>query len=210
VAWQVTSDGSTFMRPLVMDFPKDSQVVGIGNQYLFGPAIMVTPVTTEGATTQSVYLPASTTPWYNFWTGATSHGGQRVEAVAHVETLPLFIRPGSIIPMGPFLQYSSEKPADPIELRIYRGADGKFALYEDEGDSYNYEEGRYATIPISWNNAGRTLQIGKRAGEFPGILKERTFNIVWVSENHGAGIPSTEKPDEVVHYSGKSVVVKVQ
>jgi alpha-D-xyloside xylohydrolase len=206
-AWQVTSEGSPFMRPLVVDFPKDPQVIGIGDQYLFGPAIMVTPVTTAGATTRSVYLPAGGAPWFNFWTGATSPAGQSVEAAAPVETLPLFVRPGSIIPMGPFIQYSSEKPADPIELRIYRGADGKFTLYEDEGDNYSYEKGKYATIPIFWNEAKRTLEIGKRTGKFPGMLKERTFNIVWVSENHGAGIPVTEKPDAVVHYTGKAVTI---
>ena len=125
-----------------------------------------------------------------------------------METLPLFIRPGSIIPLGPFLQYSSEKPADPIELRIYPGADGSFTLYEDEGDNYNYEKGKHATIPISWNDARHTLEIGKRTGDFPGMLKERTFNIVRVSGNHGAGIASTEKPDAVVHYNGHAVKIK--
>ena len=206
-AWQVTSEGAPFMRPLVVDFVKDKEVVNIGNQYLFGPAIMVTPVTSAGATTQSVYLPAANAPWYNFWTGETTAAGQRVEAAAPVETVPLFVKPGSIIPLGPFLQYSSEKPADPIELRVYRGADGKFTLYEDEGDSYNYEKGKFATIPISWNEASHTLEIGKRSGSFPGMLKERTFNIVWVSANHGGGIPIAEKPDAVVHYTGKSVKV---
>jgi alpha-D-xyloside xylohydrolase len=206
-AWQVTSGGTTFMRPLVMDFPKDPQVLGIGNQYLFGPAIMVTPVTTAGATTQSVYLPASSAPWYNFWTGATSPAGQSVAVATPVETVPLFVKPGSIIPMGPFLQYSSEKPADPIELRIYRGADGKFTLYEDEHDTYNYEQGKFATIPISWNEAKHTLEVGKRSGKFPGMLKERTFNIVWVTENHGVGIPVSENPDVVVHYRGKAMKV---
>ena len=208
-AWQITSDGTTFMRPLVMDFQKDPQALNIGNQYLFGPAIMVTPVTSAGATNQSVYLPASGAPWYNFWTGETSPAGQSVEAAAPIETLPLFVRPGSIIPMGPFLQYSSEKPADPIELRIYRGADGKFTIYEDHGDAYNYEKGEYATIPISWNDAKQTLEIGKRTGEFPGILKERTFNIIWVTKDHGAGVAITEKPDAVVHYDGKAVKVSV-
>jgi alpha-D-xyloside xylohydrolase len=209
VAWQVTSSGSTFMRPLVMDFPNDPQALNIGDQYLFGPAIMVTPITSAGTTTQSVYLPAASAPWFNFWTGETSPAGRQVEAAAGVETLPLFVRPGSIIPMGPFVQYSSEKPADPIELRIYRGADGKFTLYEDEGDSYNYEKGKYATIPISWNDAKHTLEIGKRSGEFPGMVKERTFNVVWVSKDHGAGIPYTDQPDAVIHYKGKSVAVKV-
>jgi alpha-D-xyloside xylohydrolase len=207
VAWQVTANGGAFMRPLVMDFPKDPQVLGIGDQYLFGPAIMVTPVTTAGALTRPVYLPAGPAPWYNFWTAETSPAGQRVEAAAPVQTLPLFIRPGSIIPLGPFLQYSSEKPADPIELRIYPGANGSFTLYEDEGDNYNYEKGKHATIPISWNDARRTLEIGKRTGQFPGMLQERTFNIVWVSGSHGAGIASAEKPDAVVHYNGKAVKI---
>jgi len=208
VAWQVTSSGSTFMRPLVMDFPHDAQALNIGDQYLFGPAIMVTPITSAGTTTRSVYLPAGSAPWYNFWTGETSPAGQLVEAAAGVETLPLFVRPGSIIPLGPFLQYSSEKTADPIELRIYRGADGNFTLYEDEGDSYNYEKGKHATISISWNDAKRILEIGKRSGEFSGMLKDRTFNVVFVSPNHGAGIPTTEKWDVVVHYNGKLVEVK--
>jgi alpha-D-xyloside xylohydrolase len=207
VAWQVTDSGSTFMRPLVMDFPNDSQVLNIGDQYLFGPAIMVTPITSAGTTNQPVYLPAAGAPWFNFWTGAKSPAGQRVETAAPVETMPLFVKPGSVLPMGPFLQYSSEKPADPIELRVYRGANGKFTLYEDEHDSYNYEKGKFATIPLEWNEAKKTLTIGKRAGSFPGMVKERTFNIVWVSDNHGAGTPITEKPDEVIRYTGKAVTV---
>ncbi len=206
-AWQVTSEGSPFMRPLVVDFAKDPQVIGIGDQYLFGSAIMVTPVTTAGATNCPVYLPAAGAPWFNFWTGETSPAGQHVEAAAPVETLPLFVKPGSIVPMGPFLQYSSEKPADPIELRVYRGANGKFTLYEDEHDNYNYEKRKFATIPLEWNEAKQTLTIGKRTGSFPGMLNERTFNIVWVSDNHGAGIPITEKPNKVVHYNGKAVKV---
>jgi len=207
VAWQVTSSGSTFMRPLVMDFPKDPQVVNLGDQYLFGPAIMVTPITAAATTNRSVYLPASGAPWYNFWTAETSPAGQKVETAAGVETVPLFVRPGSIIPMGPLLQYSSEKPADPIELRIYPGADGSFTLYEDEGDNYSYEKGNHATIPISWNNAKHSLEIGKRAGQFPGMLKERTFNVVWVSANHGAGIAPAAKADSVVHYRGDAVKI---
>ena len=208
VAWQVTDQGGTFMRPLVMDFPHDPQTLNIGNQYLFGPAIMVTPVTAAGAAAKSVYLPAANAPWFNFWTGETTPAGQQVEAAADVGTLPLFVRPGSIVPLGPFLQYSSEKPADPIELRIYRGADGQFTLYEDEGDNYHYETGKYATIPLAWNEATHTLTIGKRAGSFPGMLKTRTFNVVCVSLHHGTGIPITEKPDSVVNYTGKTVTVK--
>jgi alpha-D-xyloside xylohydrolase len=152
-------------------------------------------------------VPAGAAPWFNFWTAETSPAGQRVDAAAGVETLPLFVRPGSIIPMGPFIQYSNEKPADPIELRIYRGADGKFTLYEDEHDTYNYEKGSYATIPITWNDAKQTLEIGKRTGEFPGMIKERTFNIVWVSANHGAGVGLVANPDATVHYDGRAVKV---
>jgi len=207
VAWQVTSNGSTFMRPLVMDFPNDRQALDVGGQYLFGPAIMVTPVATAGASTQPVYVPAGASPWFDFWTGGTSLAGQRVETAAPIETLPLYIRPGSIVPMGPFLQFSSEKPADPIELRVYSGADGKFTLYEDQGDNYNYEKHEYATIPISWNQAKHTLEIGARSGEFPGMLKQRTFNIVWVAEGHGAGIAITENPDVVVQYKGRDVKI---
>ena len=204
VAWQVTSNGSTFMQPLVMDFPKDPKVLDIGNQYLFGPSILVTPVTTAGATEQAVYLPAAGAPWYNFWTGESAAAGTTVQAAAPVKTLPLFVRPGSIVPMGPFLQYSNEKPADPIELRIYRGADGHFTLYEDEGDTYDYEKGQYAAIPITWRESTHTLEIGARTGSFPGMLKEHTFNIVEVSSGHGAGVELTDRYDAVVHYSGKA------
>ena len=205
VAWQVTSNGNTIMQPLVMNFPKDPKVLDIGNQYLFGPSIMVTPVTTAGATEQAVYLPADGAPWYNFWTGETAAAGTSVQAAAPVKTLPLFVRPGAIIPMGPFLQYSNEKPSDPIELRIYRGADGHFTLYEDQGDTYDYEKGQYATIPIAWHESTHTLEIGARTGSFPGMLKEHTFNIVEVSRDHGAGVELTTKYDSVVHYNGKAV-----
>jgi alpha-D-xyloside xylohydrolase len=109
--------------------------------------------------------------------------------------------------MGPFLQYSSEKPADPIELRIYRGADGAFTLYEDQGDTYNYEKGIYATIPITWNDATQTLTIGDRKGEFPGMLKDRTIDIVFVSENHGVGVGLSDRIDQSVKYSGKAISI---
>ena len=119
--------------------------------------------------------------------------------------LPLFVRPGSIIPMGPLLQYSNEKPADPIELRIYRGADGHFTLYEDEGDTYDYEKGQYETIPITWHDSSHKLEIGARTGTFPNMLKEHTFNVVTVSTNHGVGVELANHYDSVVHYTGKTV-----
>jgi len=122
--------------------------------------------------------------------------------------MPLYVRAGSIIPMGPFLQYSSEKQADPIELRIYTGADVVFNLYEDEGDSYNYEKGVYSIIPVSWNEKNATLTIGKRQGEYPGMLKERTFRIIWVGRNHGTGLGETEHEDSKVEYKGELIRIE--
>ena len=155
--------------------------------------------------TREVYLPANAN-WFDFWTGKNYSGGQKIDAAAPIETEPLFVRAGSIIPYGPQIEYATQTN-DPIELRVYRGADGKFTLYEDEGDNYNYEKGKFATIPISWNEATQTLEIGKRVGNFRGMLKARTFRIVWVSENHGAGISSTETPDTIVHYNGDAVKI---
>ncbi len=193
------------MRPLVMDFREDTNVYDLSDQYLFGPALMVCPVTHAGAVSRKVYLPAGT-EWYDFWTGKTCPGGQTIDAAAPIETEPLFVRAGSIIPYGPEIQYAMEK-SDPIEIRVYRGANGSFTLYEDEGDNYDYEKGKFATIPISWNEATHTLEIGKRAGKFPGMLKERTFNVVWVSDDHGAGIASADRADAIVHYDGEPVEV---
>ena len=209
VAWDVTANGQTFMRPLVMDFAGDPQAANVGSEYLFGPSILVTPVTTAGATRQPVYLPAGKGPWINFWTGAMAIGGQSVETEAPVDTLPLYVRPGSILPLGPLLQYSSEKPADPIELRIYAGANGSFTLYEDEGDSYRYEKGAFATIPLAWDDATQTLTIGPRRGEYPGMLKDRTFNIVLVKENHGQGVAVVDSPDRTIKYAGAEMRVKI-
>ena len=111
------------------------------------------------------------------------------------------------MPMGPLLQYSTEKPADPVELRIYAGADGSFTLYEDENDNYNYEKGVHAVIPIHWNAAAKALTIGERQGNFPGMLQTRTFRIVFVGQGHGSGIALTTKADKVVQYSGKPLTV---
>jgi alpha-D-xyloside xylohydrolase len=157
-------------------------------------------------TTTETYLPSGA-DWYDFWTNERLAGGRTVKRNCPLDILPLYIRAGSIVPFGPVMQYATEKPADPIELRVYRGADGQFTLYEDDNETYDYEKGKRSTIPISWNEAKRTLTIGQRAGEFPGMLKERTFRIVWISPDHGAGISATEKPDAVVHYTGKAVEV---
>lgn len=170
-SWQVTGDGGTMLRPLMMDFGGDTNALDVGDQFLFGPEIMVSPVTRLHAITSSVYLPGRG-DWYDFWTGKRASGGQRIEATSPIETLPLFVRAGTILPLGPVVQYVSEKPADPIELRVYRGADGAFTLYEDQSDNYNYEKGAFATIPLTWNESSGTLTIGARKGKFPGMLKE--------------------------------------
>jgi len=205
VAWKVTSENDTMMRGLVIDFRNDPKVYAIPDQYLFGPALMVSPVTQEGAQSRKVYLPASTT-WTDFWTGQTTPGGQTVDAAAQIQTLPLYVRAGSILPYGPKVQYSAEA-ADPLELRVYRGADGAFTLYEDEGDNYNYEKGVYATIPFKWDEKAGVLTIGARKGKFPGMLERRKFRVVWVAPGHGAGLDSTEKADAEVVYNGYKVVV---
>lgn len=205
VAWKTTSGGYTPMRPLVMDFLDDTRARNIGDQFLFGPAILVNPVTAPGATERHVYLPKS--KWFDFWTGTPTNGGRALDAPAPLDRMPLFVRAGSIIPLGPDVEYAAEKPADPIELRVYRGADADFLLYEDENDTYDYEKDSYATIAFHWDDGHRTLTIGERNGSFPGMLENRTFRIVFVGEGHGAGIAPTSQPDKVVEYSGSQVTI---
>jgi alpha-D-xyloside xylohydrolase len=205
LAWRVTREGYTMMRPLVMDYRDDDTARNIGDQFLFGPGLMVNPVTDPAVDSRRLYLPRST--WYNFWTGNKLAGGKLIMAVAPLETMPLYVRAGSILPMGPLIQYSSEKPADPLEVRIYAGTDGDFTLYEDDGATYDYEKGAYATIPMHWDEAQGTLSIGDRQGGFPGMLERRTFSIVWVGEGHGIGVDPSRTIDKAVQYDGKAITV---
>jgi len=195
MAWMVTSANYTPMRPLVMDFASDARVLNIGDQFLFGPAILVNPVTEQGATSRRLYLPAGTR-WYDFWTGEAQDGGKSIEAAAPLDRIPLYVRAGSILPLGPDIEYAAEK-ADPIELRVFAGADGDFTLYEDENDNYNYERGVYATIPLHWDDARHTLTIGARKGSFPGMLQARTFHVVFAGTAGG----------KTVQYSGTKLEV---
>src|SRR5260370_5151899 len=208
LAGGVTQEGSSIMRGLVMDFRTDATAREIGDQYMFGPALLINPVTTYKARSRSVYLPKAAV-WYDFWTGAPFGGGQTIDAPAPYESLPVFARAGSIVPFGPELQYTAEKPADPIILYIYAGADGAFSLYEDEGLNYNYEKGAFTRIPIKWSDATRTLTIGKREGSFPGMLSQRTFEIVLVSKNKPVGFSFTPKADRSVRYNGEAVKVQL-
>ncbi len=205
LAWRTTSEAYTPMRALAMDFRTDTRALNVGDQFMFGPALLVNPVTEPGATSRRIYLPKS--KWYNFWTGHEVDGGGAIEAAAPIHQIPLFVRGGSIVPLGPDLEYATQKPADPIELRVYPDADASFTLYEDENDNYNYEKGARATIRIDWDEAAQKLTIRERQGQFPGMLNARTFHVVFVGDNHGTGIEMTTQPDEVVEYSGKPITV---
>jgi alpha-D-xyloside xylohydrolase len=207
VAGEVTLDAGTMMRPLVMDFPNDTKAREITDEYMFGPAFLVAPVTMYEARSRNVYLPSTAGDWFDFWTGASIAGGATLDAPAAYDSMPLFIRAGSIIPFGPELQYTGQKPADPITLFVYAGHDGTFALYEDDGLTYGYEKGAYARIPIKWDDTAKSLTIGKRAGKFPGMLSKRTFNVVLVTRNKPVGFSFTPTADRTVTYRGKELKV---
>jgi alpha-D-xyloside xylohydrolase len=187
-----------------MDFRTDARARANTDEYMFGPALLVNPVTMPQARSREVYLPAAA-GWYDFWTGAALPGGQTIEAPAPYDSIPVFARAGAIVPIGPELQYTSEKPADPITLYVYAGADGAFTLYEDDGLTYGYEKGAFARIPIRWDNTTRTLTIGRREGSFPGMLEARTFQVVLVSKLKPVGCSPTPQPDRSVRYRGAAV-----
>jgi alpha-D-xyloside xylohydrolase len=206
LAWKVTSDDYTIQRPLVMDFQRDPATWEIGDQFMFGPDLLVSPVLTEHATSRSLYLPEGTS-WYDFWTGERTAGGASITVPAPLDRIPLAVRAGSILPLGPVIEYSGEAN-DPIELRIYPGADGDFTLYQDQGDGYRYEQGAHVTIPIHWSDAMRTLSIGATVGSYPGMALNHTFNVVIVSTEHGVGGEVTPAPDKTIQYSGASIETK--
>jgi alpha-D-xyloside xylohydrolase len=196
------------MRPLVMDFPDAGAATAVDDQYMFGPALMVSPVTSYKVRERAVTFPATPGGWYDFWTGAAMPAGG-ARSPAPFDAIPIHVRAGSIIPFGPDLQYTDEKPADPITLFVYAGRDGAFTLYEDDGVSNGYEKGVYATIPIRWNDAARALTVGKREGGFPGMLSHRTFAFVLVSAARAVPFSFAPRPDKVVSYTGDAVTVKL-
>jgi len=209
LAGQAWLNDYTIMRGLTMDFSLDTEVFDIADQYMFGPSLMVNPVTEYKARSRNVYLP-SAYGWYDVRTGRHYAGGTVIEADAPYEWMPLFAREGSLIPTGPDIQYTGEKEADPLTLWVYAGADGAFELYEDEGDNYNYEDGAYTLIPLTWNEAERTLTIGKREGEYRGMLHERTINVIMVSENRAVKLDFGRPPDKSVKYSGEEIKVRFE
>jgi alpha-D-xyloside xylohydrolase len=195
------------MRGLVMDFPNDAVAADLNDEYLFGPALLINPVYSYKQRIREVYLPQGG-GWYDLYKGDFFDGGKTINASASYERMPVFVKAGSILPFGPDLQYTSEKPADVITLYVYDGADGSFNLYEDEGTNYNYEKGAFTTIPISYNNATKTLTIGDRKGSFDGMLKQRKFNIVWISRENKTGIDNQRSIHETVNYSGSSISIR--
>lgn len=232
-AWHVYNDDYTLMRALPMDF-SDKRVKHIDNSYMFGPSLLVQPVTvpmyyksTNGQdisdrnmiakykkngtfykqlnTLQTIYLPSGSN-WYDFWNGKIYKGGKYVTVSSPLDRLPLFVKAGTILPMGPFIQYATEKSQDPIEIRIYRGKDASFTLYEDDANTYNYEKGQYATIDFSWNDSSKELVISERKGHFDGMNDMKKFNVVLVDENCGIGIEVVEK-GRMIDYYGKAVKI---
>lgn len=193
-AWQVTSQHSTIMRALSMDFAADKKVWDINNQYMFGKSLLVCPVTDSLYTSRAdgvaktdfnnirsttVYLPSGN-DWFDFWTSEKLKGGQEISRQSPIDIIPVFVKAGSILPVAASKQYALESADSTLEIRVYEGADGEFTLYEDEGDNYNYEKGVYATITFKWNNAKHQLEISDRKGKFPGMLETRNFNVVLV------------------------------
>ena len=229
MAWQVTSNNESYLRPLFSDFANDRRVWDTTDEFMFGRSILAAPVVEAQYTAEAVvkedamsgwdkkeahdsgnlakvdfkaqktatkYLPSGA-EWYDFWTGKRFKGGQKVNLQTQLDRVPMFVRAGSILPLGPEMQYTGEKSWDNLEIRIYPGADGTFVLYEDEGDNYNYEKGVFATIAFQWNNKSQTLTIGNRQGTYPGMLESRHFTVV---------LPDGRQ--QRVAYEGSSVEVK--
>jgi len=197
----------TIMRGLVMDFPNDAAVRDIADQYLFGPSLLVAPVTEAGAVSRSVYLPSGS-DWYDFNTGEKHAGGQTIEAAAPLERMPLFVRAGSIVPTGPAIQYTGESLNAPLTLNVHTGANGAFEIYEDDGLSYGYEDGQWSRIPASYDEAAGTLTIGRRVGGFDGMAPEREIAVRWITGTETPPADFDAAPDAKLDYLGEPVTLR--
>jgi alpha-D-xyloside xylohydrolase len=197
---------NTLMRGLVMDFPKDKTAIDINDQYMFGPAFLVSPVYEYEARTRDLYLPKGTS-WYDFYNGEVFAGGQHIKAAAPLNRMPLFVRAGSIVPTGVDIQYVNEKPNSPITLNVYTGADGHYTLYNDDGNSYDYEQGQYATIDISYDDASGSLYIGERQGSYSGMPEQQQFIIRWIGSDKKLAKNMTDKSFSTFDYAGKAMVI---
>jgi alpha-D-xyloside xylohydrolase len=185
-----------------MDFKEDTTAVSTAYEYMFGKALLIAPVTAPDSTNWNVYLPKQNA-WFDFWTGKKFEGGQTILTPAPIDKIPVFVKEGSIVPMGNIIQ-STNSLQDELEIRIYTGKDAAFTLYNDEGDNYNYEKGKYSEIPIIWDEKNQTLTLGKQIGNYKNQIPLYTMNIVWISGNENESI------SETVKYTGKKVQVKRQ
>ena len=208
MAGSVYLDDYTIMRPMVMDFGYDVKVNAIGDQYMFGSSFLVCPVYEYKARQREVYFPKNTS-WYDFYTGKFVEGGATITVDAPYERMPLYIKAGSIVPVGEEIQYTSEKPDAPITLYVYAGENASYTLYEDEGTNYNYEKGMYSTISIQYNDKTKEVTIGKRQGEYPGIVSQRTFHIVLIDKNKAKGFDTHPTPDATVIYKESPQTIKI-
>jgi len=218
LAARVTNDDYTMTRSLLFDFRNDSKVYDIKDEFMFGNSFLVCPVTTpmyfapgnkplQGVEkTRSLYLPSGVT-WIDFWTGKQFTGGQTIIADAPIDHIPVFVKSGSIVPMGPVIEYSSQKADAPWEIRVYPGSNGIFTVYEDEGDNYHYKKGKSATFDLVWNDKKHELRIGDKKGSFAGMTKKRMLNIVIVADGAATGLADSE--GKKVQYSGKQMIVKL-
>lgn len=221
-AWKVTNQAGLFMYALPLMYPKDPKTHDLNTEYMFGESLLVLPVLQPLYTSQkdgkisedfsklkrwSIYLPEGN-KWIDFWTGETKFGGDAFMRETSIDQIPVYVKPGAIIPWGPEVQYATEKKWDNLEIRVYPGADGEFTLYEDENDNYNYEKGIHSTITFKWDDKNSTLTIGERKGEFPGMLMSRKFNIIVVGTDNGFGLKSI-KTGRPVSYKGLEVTVKI-
>ena len=197
---------ATIMRGLVMDFAADKRTWGIDDEYLFGPAFLVAPVTEHKARERKVYLPAGAS-WYDFYTGAVVRGGKTITAAAPYERMPLFVRAGSIVPTGPAIQFTGNNTHSPLTVNVYTGADGSFSLYEDDGVTRQYLNGKHSRIPFTWNERTKTLTIGAREGSYSGMAGKRVIKLRWVRPGRPL---SFDVADRSLIYGGAPVRVRMR
>lgn len=205
---RVEVEGFTMQRALVLDF---DGMDDIADEFMWGPAFLVAPIVTQtdsAALCREVTLPEVPGGWVDFWTGARVASG-RSQAAAPVEHSPIFVRPGSVVPLGPYLQHTAERPADPLEVRVFAGADGRFTLFEDDGKSRKYQSGASSTIEFVYDDATSTLTVGDRSGSFDGMLRSRTLQIVAVRPGHGTGLEPASSPDQTVTYTGSKLSIRL-
>jgi alpha-glucosidase (family GH31 glycosyl hydrolase) len=209
VAHHVYANDHSMVRPLMFSYADDAKVADNDRQFLFGASIMVCPVPEAGAKTMNVYFPAKEPAWYDFWTGKQYDGGADVPVKTEISKIPLFVKAGSIVPMGGIHASTIDSLVAPLEIRVYDGAKGSFSLYEDQYDGQGYKTNLFTKIVMNYDDKSKTLDIGQIEGTFPNSPVARTFKAVLVNENKGVGLQATESA-QLVEYKGKRVKVKFE